>query len=162
MSKKTEQIYKAIASLEDLQNQISIINQLEKSKAGAELSEAERIEKIHHLENIEFEMGQALKSLRFWIGSLYSYNGKSMSNAKKTASQENGKKGGRPPKAITDLKKRKIELEENVLPELNREKSVTTDLERESQIDVQITEYENELFIIEEKLDRWHEEKKLK
>ena len=154
MSKKTEQIYKAIASLEDLQNQISIINQLEKSKAGAELSEAERIEKIHHLENIEFEMGQALKSL-------YSYNGKSTSNAKKTASQENGKKGGRPPKVITDLKKRKIELEENVLPELNREKSVTTDLERESQIDVQITEYENELFIIEEKLDRWHEEKKL-
>ena len=60
------------------------------------------------------------------------------------------------------MKKRKIELEENVLPELNREKSVTTDLERESQIDVQITEYENELFIIEEKLDRWHEEKKLK
>jgi hypothetical protein len=90
MSKKTEQIYKAIASLEDLQNQISIINQLEKSKAGAELSEAERIEKIHHLENIEFEMGQALKSLRFWIGSLYSYNGKSTSNAKK-----NGQPGKR-------------------------------------------------------------------
>lgn len=162
MSKKTEQIYKALASLEDLQKQISIINQLEKSKAGAELSLDEKIERTHHLENIEFEMGQAIKSLRFWIASLYSYNGKSTSNAKKAASQENGKKGGRPPKKVTELKRRKADLEENILPELKREKSVTTDLERESQIDVQITEYENELFIIEEKLERWNEEKSLK
>lgn len=161
MSKKTEQIYKAISSLEDLQNQIAIINQLEKSKKGTEISEAERIEKNHHLENIEFEMGQALKSLRFWIGSLYSYNGKSTSKAKVTASQENGKKGGRPPKEITDFKKRKIELEENVLPELRREKSVITELERESQLEKEISDYENELRLIEEKLEKWKEEKKL-
>lgn len=159
MSKKTEQIYKAIATLEDLQNQISIINQLEKSKENSELTEAERAEKIRHLENIEFEMGQSLKSLRFWIGSLYSYNGKSTSRAKIAASQENGKKGGRPPKEITNLKKRKTELEEIVLPELRREKSVTTDLERESQIETEIVLYENELGIIEERLEKWYSEK---
>lgn len=159
MSKKTEQIYKAIATLEDLQNQISIINQLEKSKEDSELTEAERAEKIRHLENIEFEMGQSLKSLRFWIGSLYSYNGKSTSRAKIAASQENGKKGGRPPKEITNLKKRKTELEEIVLPELRREKSVTTDLERESQIETEIALYENELGIIEERLEKWYSEK---
>lgn len=159
MSKKTEQIYKAIATLEDLQNQISIINQLEKSKEDSELTKAERAEKIRHLENIEFEMGQSLKSLRFWIGSLYSYNGKSTSKAKIAASQENGKKGGRPPKEITNLKKRKTELEEIVLPELRREKSVTTDLERESQIETEIALYENELGIIEERLEKWYSEK---
>ena len=159
MSKKTEQIYKAIATLEDLQNQISIINQLEKSKEDSEITEAERAEKIRHLENIEFEMGQSLKSLRFWIGSLYSYNGKSTSRAKIAASQENGKKGGRPPKEITNLKKRKTELEEIVLPELRREKSVTTDLERESQIENEIALYENELGSIEERLEKWYSEK---
>ena len=162
MSKKTEQIYKAISSLEDLQSQISIINQLEKSKAGTEISESERIEKNHHLENIEFEMGQAIKSLRFWIGSLYSYNGKSTSRAKVAASQENGKKGGRPPKEITLLKRRKTELEEIVIPALKREKSVTSDLEREAQIENEIWGYENELCTIEEKLENWNKEKNLK
>ncbi|MBQ9909788.1 MAG: hypothetical protein IJM48_08335 [Treponema sp.] len=155
MSKKTEQIYKTISILEDLQNQISIMNQLAKAKGQAG-------EENHHLENIEFEMAQAIKSLRFWIGSLYSYNGKSTSRAKVAASQENGKKGGRPPKKITELKKRREELEDKMLPELRREKSVTTDLERESQLEEEISEYENELFIIEEKLERWHEEKNLK
>lgn len=155
MSKKTEQIYKTISILEDLQNQISIMNQLAKAKGQAG-------EENHHLENIEFEMAQAIKSLRFWIGSLYSYNGKSTSRAKVAASQENGKKGGRPPKKITELKKRREELEDKMLPELRREKSVTTDLERESQLEEEISEYENELFIIEEKLERWHEEKNSK
>ena len=110
MSKKTEQIYKAISTLEDLQSQISIINQLAKSKNGSEISESEREEQNHHLENIEFEMGQAVKSLRFWIGSLYSYNGKSTSRAKVAASKENGKKGGRPPKKSRTSKKEKWSL----------------------------------------------------
>jgi hypothetical protein len=161
MSKKTEQIYKAISSLEDLQNQIGIIIQLGNSKKNTEISEVEWIENNHHLENIEFEMGQAIKSLRFWIGSLYSYNGKSTSKAKVAASQENGRKGGRPPKEITNLKKRKIELEENILPLLRREKSVTTELEHETQLEKEISNYENELILIEEKLEKWNEEKKM-
>ena len=53
MSKKTEQIYKTISILEDLQNQISIMNQLAKAKGQAD-------EENHHLENIEFEMPQAI------------------------------------------------------------------------------------------------------
>lgn len=159
MSKKTEQIYKAIAALEDLQNQISIINQLEKSKEGSELTEAERAEKIRHLENIEFEMGQSLKSLRFWIGSLYSYNGKSTSRAKIAASQENGKKGGRPPKRITDMKKRSVILEET-LASLKKEKLLTTDFDRENEIEAEISGYENELEKIREEIEIWNQQKK--
>lgn len=159
MSKKTEQIYKAIATLEDLQNQISIINQLEKSKEDSELTEAERAEKIRHLENIEFEMGQSLKSLRFWIGSLYSYNGKSTSRAKIAASQENGKKGGRPPKRITDMKKRSVILEET-LASLKKEKLLTTDFDRENEIEAEISGYENELEKIREEIEIWNQQKK--
>lgn len=159
MSKKTEQIYKAIEKLEDLQNQISIINSLAKSKSGRQMSEDERLEERRHLENIEFEMGQQLKSLRFWIGSLYSYNGKSTSRAKVTASQENGKKGGRPPKEITLLKRRVLELE-NIIEELNREKAVTTDGEREEAIKTEIQGYEKEKAEAEAKLLEWTERKK--
>lgn len=160
MSKKTEQIYKSIASLEDLKNQISIIRELAKSKAGCEISANERSEEIRHLENIEFEMSQQLKSLRFWIGSLYSYNGKSTSRAKIAASQQNGKKGGRPPKEITEMKKRRAELE-SLIEEANREKLVTTDFEREEELTRQIGGYENERVRIEEKIEKWNEERKL-
>ena len=73
------------------------------------------------------------------LGRLYSYNGKSTSRAKVQASKENGKKGGRPPKEITNLKERKTELEESVLPDLRREKSVTTDLELEEKLNLQIS-----------------------
>ena len=148
MSKKTEQIYKAISSLEDLQNQISIINQLAKAKG----------EESHHLENIEFEMRQHLKTLRFWIGSLYSYNGKSTSRAKQRASKENGKKGGRPPKEICGMKKRKAEIE-SLCEELYREKSLTIDFDKEENLGLRIAEYEKELAEIEGKLERWSEER---
>ena len=158
MSKKTQQIYKAIASLEDLQNQISIIKELAKSKEGSENSESERAEEIRHLENIEFEMSQHLKSLRFWIGSLYSYNGKSTSRAKVAASQENGKKGGRPPKEITEMKNRRAELE-SLIEEANREKLVTTDFEREEELTRQIEDCENERVRIEEKIEKWKDER---
>ncbi len=160
MSKKTEQIYKSIASLEDLKNQISIIRELAKSKAGCEISEIERTEEIRHLENIEFEMTQHLKSLRFWVGSLYSYNGKSTSRAKVAASQQNGKKGGRPPKEITMMKKRRAELEA-LIEEAEREKLVTTDFEREEELTHEIESYGKECSNIEEKLEKWNEERKL-
>lgn len=159
MSKKTEQIYKAISALEGLQKELSIINMLAKSKSASELSEAEKEEERRHLENIEFEMAQQVKSLRFWIGSLYSYNGKSTSRAKQKASKENGKKGGRPPKEITDMKKRRLELE-NMLDEANRERLVTTDYEREEKLGVEIEGYEKELAEIEEKLEKWNDAKK--
>ena len=160
MSKKTEQIYKAISALEDLQSQISIINQLAKTKNSSEISESEWAEESRHLETIEFEMAQNLKSLRFWIGSLYSYNGKSTSNAKARASKENGKKGGRPPKEITDMKKRRLELE-SLLEEARREKITTTDFEKEEELNREIAEYEKERSEIEERLEKWNETKRL-
>ena len=158
MSKKTEQIYKALDALEDLRNQISIINQLERAKSDEDKKFSE--EESHHLENIEFELGQQLKSLRFWIGSLYSYNGKSTSNAKKAASKENGKKGGRPPKKITDMKKRRLELEQ-IIEDLRKEKILATDFEVEKNLEEQLFEYENEYNEINGKIDKWNTERKL-
>ncbi|MCR4821471.1 MAG: hypothetical protein K5873_01195 [Treponema sp.] len=152
MSKKTQQIYKALDALEDLQNQISIINQLAKSRG-------EEGEEARHLENIEFQLGQNLKALRFWINSLYAYNGKSTSRAKQNASKENGKKGGRPPKEITRMRKRRLELN-NLLEEARSEKNLTTDFEKEEKLTQEISEYEKELIIIEEKLKKWEEGKK--
>ena len=148
MSKKTEQIYKEISRLEDLQNQISIINSLSEAKG-------EENEESRHLQNIEFEMKQAITSLKFWIDSLYSYNGKSTSNAKKSASKENGKKGGRPPKEITQLKRRKTELEEILIPELKGQKNLTLDFEREEKIESELENYNQELQNIEEKLHNY-------
>ena len=150
MSKKTEQIYKSLSVLDDLQNQISVINRLSEAKGGA------GEEELHHLADIEFEMAQQLKSLRFWIGSLYSYNGKSTSRAKRSASQENGKKGGRPPKEITAMRRRTVELEQ-LIDELHRQKIITTDYEKEEKLSQEISGYEAELSEIKEKLEKWNE-----
>ncbi len=96
MSKKTDAIYKAISALEELNVKIADVNK--------ELDSRE-------LEDIHYEQAQQLKELKFWVESLYSYNGKSTSNAKRNASKENGKKGGRPPKIISQARIRAKELE---------------------------------------------------
>jgi len=96
MSKKTESIYKAISSLEELNEKFADIN---KSLDNRDL------------ENIQYEQSQQLKELKFWIESLYSFNGKSTSNAKRNSSKENGKKGGRPPKIISQMRIKAKELE---------------------------------------------------
>ena len=89
MSKKTDNVNKAIEKLTQLKNQLKEYNQTVQ---------------VRELQDIEFEMDEQLKNLKFWFDSLYSYNGRSTSNAKKTSSRENGKKGGRPPKRITQAK----------------------------------------------------------
>ena len=96
MSKKTQNIYAAIENLNNLQKQLADYN--------ATIGDRK-------LNDIEFGLSQELKNLKFWIDSLYSYNGKSKSLAKKAASKENGRKGGRPPKAVTEAKKRISALE---------------------------------------------------
>ena len=96
MSKKTQNIYAAIENLNNLQKQLADYN--------ATIGDRK-------LDDIEFGLSQELKNLKFWIDSLYSYNGKSKSLAKKAASKENGRKGGRPPKAVTEAKKRISALE---------------------------------------------------
>ncbi len=96
MSKKTDAIYKAISNLEELNERLA------RSIKEPDCKE---------LEDINYQQSQQIKELKFWFDSLYSYNGKSTSNAKRNASKENGKKGGRPPKIITQMKKRAKELE---------------------------------------------------
>lgn len=105
MSKKTQAIYNLIDDLSDLNLQLQ--------KIALMSSPFQR-----ELEDISFKMEQDLKTLRFWFDSIYAYNGKSTSVAKKKSSRENGKKGGRPPKKITLLKRRKTELSDSVIPEL--------------------------------------------
>ncbi|MCQ2242322.1 hypothetical protein [Treponema sp.] len=137
MSRKTENIYKSIEALNGLEQKLAQYNQT----AGD-----------RDLDDIDFEMRQQLKNLKFWIDSLYSFNGKSTSRAKKIASRENGKKGGRPPKAVTLMKRRRIELEEQLIPELQRQKTLAETMEEEKKICQTLSDYEKELADINSKL----------
>ena len=117
MSKKTDAIYTAISRLEEL---------------NSKLPEISKDFSSDDIEGIAFEIGRELKNLRFWIDSLYSYNGKSTSRAKKIASKENGKKGGRPPKIITDARRRIFVLENQEIPELESKVRISVSAEDEA------------------------------
>ncbi len=128
MSRKTENIYQSLDKLKELEERLSDLNKTIKSR---------------ELDDIDFELVQEIKNLRFWIDSLYLYNGKSTSNAKKTASRENGKKGGRPPKQITQMKRRRLEIEE-LIPELEHKIKFAENLEEEKNLKNQIEELKKE------------------
>ena len=128
MSRKTENIYQSLDKLKELEERLSDLNKTIKSR---------------ELDDIDFELSQEIKNLRFWIDSLYLYNGKSTSNAKKTASRENGKKGGRPPKQITQMKRRRLEIEE-LIPELEHKIKFAENLEEEKNLKNQIEELKKE------------------
>lgn len=140
MSKKTESIFKTIEVLQSLQQSLAEYNKTAEAR---------------ELADIEFNMGQELKKLKFLIESLYSYNGKSTSYAKRQASKENGKKGGRPPKEITESKKRLYELDES-LPELQHQLDLTDDSELHYSIEKKIEELEKEKSTIALKLDAYY------
>lgn len=116
MSKKTQEIRSIFQELGSLQKRIENL----KSQAP-ELEEKNSRE----IDEISFNLAQSLTKLEFWFNSLYAYNGKSKSVAKKISSRQNGKKGGRPPKKITLLRQRKTELEEKILPSLEHELKFT-------------------------------------
>lgn len=116
MSKKTQEIRSIFQELGSLQKRIENL----KSQAP-ELEEKNSRE----IDEISFNLAQNLAKLEFWFNSLYAYNGKSKSVAKKLSSRQNGKKGGRPPKKITLLRQRKTELEEKILPSLEHELKFT-------------------------------------
>ena len=128
MSRKTENIYQSLDKLKGLEERLSYLNKTIKSR---------------ELDDLDFEFSQEIKNLRFWIDSLYLYNGKSTSNAKKTASRENGKKGGRPPKQITQMKRRRLEIEE-LIPELEHKIKFAENLEEENKLKKQIEELKKE------------------
>lgn len=139
MSKKTDAIYNAIANLEELNNRLARI-----------IKEPD----CRELEDINFEQSQQLKELKFWIESLYSYNGKSTSNAKRKASKENGKKGGRPPKIITQMKTRAKELE-LAIQELEHHLRLSDENEMIQQYQNELTSARNELTEVMETLKNY-------
>ena len=139
MSKKTQNIFKSIDNLQQIQNSISNYN---------------KTAHIRELEDIEFHMGQELKILKFLIESLYSNNGQSTSYAKKQASKENGKKGGRPPKEITDCRKRLAQLEEEI-PALQHKIALTDEPAERGSMEKNIEEMQKEKAVITEKLSNW-------
>ena len=138
MSKKTENIRLAIRNLENLQEQLAAYN---------------KENDVRILADIEFNMGQELKNLSFWIDSLYSFNGKSTSYLKKQASKENGKKGGRPPKEIT-LARRELEQINKLLEELEHDFDMSDDPDNRNSLEQQIEELRTKKISLEIKLNK--------
>ena len=134
MSRKTEEIKKSILRLEEIQRTI----------AGCDSQAPE------NLNLIADRMKSELENLKLWIGMLYKYNGTSKSRAKVAASRENGKKGGRPPKFVTELKKQKAELE--LLLENLHSQEIISSIEEGQRIDEERRAAEGKLSEVEEKL----------
>lgn len=135
MSKKTENIYRAIENISQLSQKLDEYN---KGLTAQGMQNRE-------LEDICFGLNQEVKNLTFWFSSLYSYNGKSTSYAKKTASRENGKKGGRPPKEVTLRKRRIAELTETIIPDLQHKIKFTDDVDEEAKLKKELKQAEAEL-----------------
>ena len=144
MSKKTQEIRSIFQELGSLQKRIENL----KSQAP-ELEEKNSRE----IDEISFNLAQNLTKLEFWFNSLYAYNGKSKSVAKKLSSRQNGKKGGRPPKKITLLRQRKTELEEKILPSLEHELKFTDSSLRLEQLPEEIKNASQELQKIIQELE---------
>lgn len=144
MSKKTDNIYKAISNLEGLQKQLEEISKNYEER---------------QLDNIQFEMNQNLKNLKFWVESLYKYNGKSTSHAKQNSSRENGKKGGRPPKEITLTRKRILELENDLIPQVEHQLKMGDENLSENQLQNQLELYQSELEESRLKISAWESQK---
>lgn len=142
MSRKTENIYKAIGNLESLQKQLE------------EISHSN-----NELDDIQFEMNQNLKNLKFWVESLYLYNGKSTSRAKQNSSRENGKLGGRPPKEITLAKRRIKELENELIPQTEHSLKMGDENLSEEQLQNQLEQFQTELNELNLKVSAWISQK---
>lgn len=132
MSKRTNAIYKSLENLEIIQ----------KAMDDGELS---------------FRMSQELKNLKFWIDSLYRYNGKSTSIIKKTASAENGKKGGRPPKEISQAKMILNLLENTKIPELDHKIVMADSNEELNDLKLQREKAFDQIQECRNKIKKWQE-----
>lgn len=134
MSRKTEEIKKSILRLEEIQQTLAA-------------SDGQAPENLNLIAD---RMKSELENLKLWIGMLYKYNGTSKSRAKVAASRENGKKGGRPPKFVTELKKQKAELE--LLLENLHSQEIISSIEESQKIDEERRAAEGKLSEVEEKL----------
>lgn len=135
MSRKTDNINQ---SIEKIQKYSEALNQLKEGNVFQE-------EVSKELYDISFGINQEIEKIKFLFNSLYIYNGKSTSNAKKAASRENGKKGGRPLKEVT-LKKRRIsELENEIIPKLQHDLKFTDDIDEEKELKNQLEKAELEI-----------------
>lgn len=90
------------------------LEELEMNVDGKQRTSVSR-EKIELMKKISEELKGKTKSLDEHNKALYARRGGKgkSSPARKTASKENGKLGGRPPKEIAEAKKRLAELEDN-------------------------------------------------
>lgn len=147
MSRKTEAIRKSLEELNTLQEELTKVSEEIRSR---------------QLEDVAFRMSMQLKSLSFWIDSLYAQNGQSRSRSKTDASRENGKKGGRPPKEITQAKLRITELEEVIIPDIHSRRRLADELFEEADLSVQERQAEEEMEKLQEKVSAWEERKKNK
>lgn len=140
MSFKTEEIRKSLAELKILQEKLEKFARNNPSK---------------EIDDIQFGIKTNVRNLETWIEMLYKYNGKSKSNRKIKASRENGKKGGRPPKNISLARKRILELENTILPELQDNLENCFSEENAEKIAAEKTSYEIELAELKNKLEEY-------
>lgn len=145
MSRKTEAIRKSLDELNTLQEELATLSEDLRNR---------------QLEDVSFKMGMQLKSLSFWIDSLYAQNGQSRSRSKTEASRENGKKGGRPPKEITQAKLRITELEEVIIPDIHSRRRLADELFEEADLSVQERQAEEEMAALKVKVAAWEARKK--
>mgnify|MGYP006912264851 CR=1 FL=1 len=144
MSLKTEEIKKSLAELKVLQEKLEKFAENNPSK---------------EIDDIQFGMKMNLRNLETWIEMLYKYNGKSKSNKKVKASRENGKKGGRPPKNVSEWKKRIFELENTIIPEIQDKIGNCLDESEAAKVAAEKISYEIELAELQEKLSEYQKAK---
>lgn len=142
MSKRTDAIYNSLNKLDDIQKSL-LANK----------------DNFQETDNLIFSMGQELKNMRFWIDSLYRYNGKSTSAIKKNTSAENGKKGGRPPKEISEARKNIKILENEEIPDLDHKIIMADSNEELNSLKNQREEAFDKLQQCRLKIKKWEENK---
>lgn len=145
MSRKTDAIRKSLDELNSLQEELVTLAEEQRNR---------------QLEDLSFKMSMQLKSLSFWIDSLYAQNGQSRSRSKIEASRENGKKGGRPPKEITQAKLRIQELDEVILPDLESRRRLADELFDQADLTVEERKAEEEMAALKTKIAEWEARKK--
>lgn len=145
MSRKTDAIRKSLDELNSLQEELVTLAEEQRNR---------------QLEDLSFKLSMQLKSLSFWIDSLYAQNGQSRSRSKIEASRENGKKGGRPPKEITQAKLRIQELDEVILPDLESRRRLADELFEQADLTVEERKAEEEMASLKAKIAEWEARKK--